>query len=273
MNSGIEPSVTKKVRKYFKDTKNHIGLIIVLILLGFPILKVSLPIGLILLAIAGFLIYRVATGGFRGEETVDQMRDMQIRILQQRGLNKLKLVNEQIELVKPIVLTGIGANPDSSFGETAKVADLFKIFHVFKNLKEAIKSLFGKNKDLDPMEAYKIGSDEALRSLLVEVSVYFCTENQVLLYVGDVDISTGLIYNEYTSEAFYQDVEAMNFEQSLYKVYNPKKKKSVNKMKERVVLYLGGCKFSSSVNTELDASIIDREFAAMRNLIRDKKTS
>ena len=59
--------------------------------------------------------------------------------------------------------------------------------------------------------------------MLMEVSTFVFTDTQILMYVADVDISTGLIYREETSECFYQEVEAMNFRESLYKVFNRKK--------------------------------------------------
>jgi hypothetical protein len=121
--------------------------------------------------------------------------------------------------------------------------------------------------------AYRIGDDERVRSMLLEVDTYYFTETQVLLYSADVDISTGLIYHEQTSEVFYEDIEGIEFEQKLFKVYNPKKKKYINKKRENMVLYLGGCSLSSSVNMDVGETYMDsqKQFAAMRNLIREKK--
>ena len=92
------------------------------------------------------------------------------------------------------------------------------------------------------------------------------------MYVGDVDISTGLIYRENISECYYQDIEAVRFQQKIYKAFHRKSKTYVNKLKEDFVLFLGGAQFSASVNSEVGTSILDEKFTAMRNLIREKKT-
>ena len=228
-------------------------------------------IGLVMIVVG--LIFLLKTD-YTGEASVDQAWNNQVEVLTQRGMDKLNLIDDQVSLIDPVVLIGLGASPDSSFAAAKAEIDTK---NASKSLFGSIFSLFKKKKpngtEADPVEAYKIGSDERLRSMLLEVTVYRFTESQILIYCGDVDISTGLVYKEYTSEAFYQDIEAMNFNQSLYKVFNRKKKQYVNKVTESLELMLGGCTLRSSINTEVGASVIDTQFAAMRNLIRDKKNA
>jgi len=230
-------------------------------------------LGLILIVVG--VVFLLKTD-YTGEASVDQAWNNQVEILTQRGMDKLNLIDDQVSLIDPVVLVGLGATPDGSFAaakvqaEAAKAKNgLFGWGSIFK--------LFKKKKpdgtEDDPVESYKIGSDERIRSMLLEVTVYRFTESQVLIYCGDVDISTGLVYKEYTSECFYQDIEGMNFNQSLYKVFNRKKKQYVNKVTESLELFLGGCSLRSSINTEVGDSVIDTQFTAMRNLIRDKKNA
>lgn len=260
----VESSV---VRKYFLSNRSWP---IVLIFVGIPLIC-AMGIGLVLIVIG--LIFLLKTD-YTGEASVDQAWSNQVDILTQRGMEKLNLIDDQVSLIEPVVLIGLGASPDSSFAAAKADADSKKNN---TSLWGSLFSLFKKKKpngtESDPVEAYKIGSDERLRSMLLEVTVYRFTESQVLIYCGDVDISTGLVYKEYTSECFYQDIEGMNFNQSLYKVFNRKKKQYVNKVTESLELYLAGCSLRSSVNTEVGASVIDTQFAAMRNLIRDKKNA
>lgn len=267
-NSEVNTSEMKTIRKYFLSQKT---LPLVLIILGIPLIF-AVGIGLILILIGIILMFR---SNFSGEDVVDRARDRQIHILKKRGLEKLNLIQDQVSLIDPIVLVGIGESPDSSFDAARADAQSRKrrkssgIFGFF--------SIFGKKKsngtENDPVEAMRIGSDECLRTMLMEVAVYVFTEQQILLYRGDVDISTGLVYSEMTAECFYQDIEGMNFSQSVYKVFNTKKKQYINKIMESFTLFLGGCKFSASINTEMNDSAVDNQLAAMRNLIRDKKNA
>ncbi|MCI9133796.1 MAG: zinc ribbon domain-containing protein [Lachnospiraceae bacterium] len=259
----VESSV---VRKYFLSNRTWPA---ILILIGIPLIC-AMGIGLILILIGLFFLFK---NDYTGEASVDQAWDNQVEIMTQRGMEKLNMIQEQVSLIDPVILTGLGAAPDSSF-EAAKAESEAK---KNKGLWSSIFRLFQRNSsdgtELDPVVALRIGSDDALRSMLMEVSLYVFTETQVLMYRGDVDISTGLVYQEFTGECFYKDIEGMRFEQSLYKVFNRRSKKYINKVTESFVLYLGGCSFSANVNTEVGKSVMDTQFTAMRNLIRDKKNA
>lgn len=258
------------VRKYFMSNR---GWPWVLIIVGIPLIAV-MGLGLILIIVGLVMLFRES---YAGESSVDQAWNRQIEILRSRGMDKLNMIQEQTSLIEPIVLVGWGASPDETF-EAAKMEA--------QNRKSSRFSLFGwigglfglfKKEDgteMDPQEVYKIGSDERLRSMLLEVSMFVFTESQVLMYRGDADISTGLVYREATSECFYKDIEAINFVESLYKVFNRKKKKYVNKKRESFILYMGGCNFSASLCSGVEEhSVLDNQFTAMRNLIRDKKNA
>ncbi len=210
--------------------------------------------------------------GFPHEDEVDAAWEKQKSVMHDRGLEKLNLVQEQLGLIDPLVLIGFGQSPHSSFNVAREGSKrLKKGFGVFTSLRNAI---FGKRKDgteYDPVYSLKIGSNGRIRSLLQEVTVYAFTENQVLMYSGDVDISTGLVYNEYTAECFYEDIEGIRLSENVYKILNAKKRRYENRLTNQFILYLGGCNFQCSVNNEVDSSVGEGQFAAMRSLIREKK--
>ena len=267
----VSSSDRKAIRKYFLAQRI---LPIVLICIGIP--TVFIGIGFVFIIVGIVLMFRTS---FSGEDAVDRAVDRQIKVMKKRGMKKLNLIQDEVSLIDPVVLIGIGESPDKSFNEAREAAgsnkkhrSIFSVFNIFN-----IFRLFSKKKsngtENDPVEALRIGSDDCLRSLLLEITVFLFTEQQVLMYRGDVDISTGLVYTEMTAECFYQDIEGMNFAQSVYKVFAPKKKKYMNKIMESFTLYMGGCKFSASMNTEMNNSMVDNQFAAMRSLIRDKKNA
>lgn len=275
----VDPAETKKIRKYFKE-KHSVLSAVVLLLLGTPM---ALG-GLISYYKSGtyFMLFGMLLGGlgiswlledqFKGEKEVDKARVEIVKALGPHGMEKLNLVKEQVPLIEPIMLIGSGARPSDSF-QLAKM-NAMRRMGVVKYFITWMKVLLHKEaKEYDPKEAYMIGSDEILRSLLIEVSIYYMTEEEILLYVGDVDISTGMIYRESTSECFYQDIEATQFRQVIRKVFHIRKKKYVNTMSESFGLYMSGSSFGSSMDSRYKDAALDRKFMALRNLIREKKNA
>ncbi|MCD8160076.1 MAG: hypothetical protein LUE61_02645 [Clostridiales bacterium] len=216
--------------------------------------------------------------GFPHEDEVDAAWEQQRATMRKRGLEKLNLVQEQMSLIEPLVLVGFGRSPDESFadarGEGAKQTKQLDKLSILSRAFTTLRNLFfGKRKgtELDPIPKRKIGSNGRIRSILQEVTVYAFTENQVLMYSGDVDISTGLVYDEYTAECFYEDIEGVRLSESLYKVLNVRKRRYENRITNEFTLFLGGCNFRCSVNSEVGSSVGNSQFAAMRSLIREKK--
>lgn len=228
----------------------------------------------LLVALVGVVLYFVFKfNGFPYEDEVDTAWKEQKAVMHKRGLEKLNLVQEQMSLIKPLVLVGFGKSPDSSFATAQE--QVAKQKQKQSGFFAALGGLFSRNKkngtEYDPVFARKVGSDGRTRSLLQEVTVYAFTENQVMMYSGDVDISTGLVYNKYTAECFYEDIEGIQLSESLYKIFNTKKRRYENRLTNQFVLYLGGCNFPCSVNSEVDSTVGEGQFAAMRSLIREKK--
>ncbi|MCD8190634.1 MAG: zinc-ribbon domain-containing protein [Clostridiales bacterium] len=264
---------TNHIREYFLGRKSRWPGI--LIVIGIVFCWTGIGFLLVLIGLIAILVEFLMSifANFAHEDEVDAAWKKQKTVMRERGMEKLNLDRDQISLIPPLVLIGFGKSPDSSFANareySAKQSNKFGVFKALRNL------IFGKRKDgteYDPVLVKKIGSDGKIRAMLQEYTVYAFTENQVLVYSGDVDISTGLVYNEYTAECFYEDIEGIRLTESMYKVLNAKKRHYESKLTNEFVLYLGGCNFRCSVNNEVDSTVGDEQFGAMRNLIRDKKT-
>ena len=96
-------------------------------------------------------------------------------------------------------------------------------------------------------------------------------EKRLYIYYSNVDLTTGVVYAEGTHEYFYSDINALTFRQNKEKVYNFKKKRYEGILFESVKLYASGCNYTATLFTDLDKSVVEKEFTGMRNLIRDKK--
>lgn len=257
---------TRVIRKWFKGRPIWPILLTVL-----GLLTVMAVVGIFLLIIGVIAWIVTWMGASEGDvQEVDQAWNYCAKLLEQRGMEKLNLVKEQVGLIDPIVVTGRGSSPDVTFAR-AKIKSKSRRWGIFGWISSVV-SLFRKDgTELDPYEAYRIAGDNGLRSMLRQLSVYMFTDTQLLRYTGNIDISTGMIYAESTDEVFYQDIEGIHFRQEVYKV--AKKRLFVNRIAESVELYLGGCTLSSSISLDGGNSVIDQQFTAMRSLIRDKKNS
>lgn len=275
----IDPAMTKKIRKYFKERHRTINAIGLLLLGGlmtinglFSYYKAGTYLMLIGMLMAGIGISWLLEDSFKGEKEVDKARVDIVKALSSHGMAKLNLVKEQVALIEPIRLVGSGAKPSESF-QTARLNEL-RSMGIVKYFITWVKILLHKEvREYDPKEAQMIGSDELMRSLLIEVSIYYMTEEEILLYVGDVDISTGMVYREYTLDCFYQDIEATRFHQDIRKVFHIRQKKYVNRTDESFGVYMGGSHFGSSIDSRYKNAVLDRKFMALRNLIREKKNA
>lgn len=265
---------TGRIRKWFLGNPLLDLLFAILIFLG-DLLSLF---GLIMMPItrdsgclfSGILLIAVGIGGkiyakSKLEDNVAEIAEAwytYVDILSKRGMQKLNLIQEEVALIEPVVLVGVGEVPNNSY-------EISKGQAKNDNLQRLLRFASGEN---DPIEKYKIDRCGDLRSLLLQVSVYMFSGNQVFVYVGNIDISTGLIYKEGSSEVFFQDIEGFAFNQEILKVYNERNKVRESKVMETFVLYLAGCKLKSSVLLQSnDMSVVENQLTGMRSLIRDKK--
>ena len=254
-------TVRSNVRRYFFGPSKTLPM--ALIVIGF--FTMFIMIGFVLIAVGvTVLIINAFTGNYNGQEEADQAVRVETNRLYQRGIEKLNLITEDVGLIEPICLQGFGVEPDANLGTTENdVMPKKGLRGFFSNLK--------KTATLDPVDLYKIGSDDVLRSMLISVTLFMFTENQMMVYSGNVDISTSKIYNEKTSEIFYKDITSIDTLEVLSKQFNPKKKNFTYFTRESIVLSGNGIGNVYSFRAMGDNSYINNQFTAMKNLIREKK--
>lgn len=252
----------KQVRQYFFGKTKILPAI--LIVLGIIFMVVP-PLGICLLLVGiVMLIISLVGGSYEGQGEVDSAVAQETARLSKRGMDKLGLVAEDTSLITPICLTGFGVTPDANLGTTEK--EFMKTKGIIGFFSKA-----GKSKTDDPVELYKIGSDDVLRSMLISVTVFAFTEEQMLVYSGNVDISTSTIYDEFTSEIFYTDIASIDTFETLSKQWNPKKKKFTYFTKESIAVIGNGISDKYSFRVLNGETYVNQQFMAMKNLIREKK--
>lgn len=255
----------KKIKHYFEGKSQTIPTILMIV----GVVTMAAVVG-IFLFIAGLVwfLYNKFSADLSGESEVDKAVQHEIKCARERAFQKLNLIDEQVQDVPPVVVSGRGYEPETTAARK-NIGLLAKLLKVFK-----IKVLKKKD-DLedDPTYMVRIGSDNKFRCSLLSVSVFMFGETQLFIYYCNVDLTTGLVYSEGTHEYFYTDINAISFEQVKEKVYNFKKRKYQRVLFECVKIFASGCHHTATLATDVDRSVIDREFTGMRNLIRERKNS
>ncbi|MCD7776235.1 MAG: hypothetical protein LUH54_02560 [Firmicutes bacterium] len=267
-------SNSKELRNYFLAASKLasavmwmlVGIVIVIVGatidgVGGKIVVIIIGIAVVAVGVLIILANRQAT-----EQQVDMATDNTLGMLQNRASEKLNMVDEN--LINPIVVHGFGAHPSAALALTA---DDMKKKGRFSNLVASIKSLFGKDDSGDPVWAQRLGTDEVIRSLLVQYTRICFGEDQLYVYIGNADISTGRIYQEETVEIFYRDITNVRTLEVLSKLYNRKTKSFIYTVLDTVQLRGNGIEYSINISTTMNRSYVDEEFTGMKNLIRDKK--
>lgn len=208
--------------------------------------------------ILAFLVFVVsleesmhAKSNGRAKTKVDEATQEYISELKSRAIEKFNVDEEQLEEVEPVVIAGAGTTPRiNSLGNTANA----------KKIVSLLERFYSK----DPFEAYRVDKDAMPRYLLIQTTVYAFTDTQLLVYVGNIDISTGMIYDETVSEVFYSDVNSL-VQQELLKKYN-KKYYTV----KYLMLDICGISKIAAFDTRLVPDVNER-LAGMESYIREKK--
>ena len=66
-----------------------------------------------------------------------------------------------------------------------------------------------------PSEGFFVSSDDVPRYLLVQLTAYCLQDNKLVIYTGNIDSSTLLVYEEQVTETAYQDIDRIA-EKSMY---------------------------------------------------------
>lgn len=264
-------SYRKIVYEYFNGKTAPIVLIIIGILtsafvIGVPVLIVG-------------LIWYVAdrnVGSCKTEEIVDNVVQEQMKIINKRAYEKLNVDEEQTDIIDPICLYGPVISEEKLITKSNALFSLIFLIFAFANfIISLFVALFNRlTKNQDITKKSKLGSDGKWRYSYVQFTIFLFDRNQLYIYFANVDITSGIVYEEGTYEYYYNDIVCVSTNQIKSKQYLPKKllKKSyMYIINECLKIYTGGCNYTASISTDLDHSVIDKQFLAMKSLIRDKK--
>lgn len=240
--------------KYFYGSKGPLYLYI----LGFVCLftVVLIPVSIILWIIA-FIWKRIDRRFPNADDEAyyDKQAIVDMQDVIKRGLDKLNLTEEQVELVEPVSMYG----PFFNFFEHVK--DGYKKIGLFKMLKIILFSYL-------PMYIERVGSDGLLRYSALEVTVFYFTETQIHSYACRYDMCSGEIWSEDTREFFYQDVDCVEKGSITKRITH--NKKIINKIYEHfTVVVMSGSATSACI--DVGKQSINEQIDGMRSLIRSKK--
>lgn len=209
--------------------------------------------GILFFAAIGLSIYIQIIGG--GKNAVDDATEKSIIKLKARARQKFNVDIDQIKEIDPIIVSGAGAPSSLVMGVTTSAIRYVGLF----------SRLYSK----DPVPAYKVGHDGIPRYLLLQTTVYAFTDTQLLVYSGNIDISTGIIYDETVSEIFYSDINSITQQDVLKKFVIGLFKRKYYTQKY-LQLDVCGCAKTASFD-ERFAQNADTSLAGMESFIREKK--
>lgn len=262
------------IREYFRGRGSKLSLILFIIGIFFVwTIIVSIVLWIIALVL---WIKNTFFSDYSYEDDVDRAMAYEFEKCKERSLEKLGLVKEQVAIIEPIFTTGqasyIPATATSDLAARQLSKGLLGRLFGRKDFKKALKE-----NDDDPLSYQKIGSDDNLRyTLLCNTALYF-GEQQVYIYYEDVDIATGLVYASGTKEYFYKDIQAISTNQTNTKMFNAKKKKYIRIINETFTIALAGTHYTGAFGSITEGgenkNVVDNQFAAMRNLVREKKNA
>lgn len=202
----------------------------------------------------GLGIYIRLIGG--GKNAVDEATGKCIAKLEARARQKFNVDIDQIKEIDPIIISGAGTLPKEF------------VMRAQKGIKKHV-GLVTRLYSKEPVAGYKAGHDGITRYLLLQTTFYVFTDTQLLSYTGNIDISTGIIYEEAVSEIFYKDINSMTQKDVLKKC-----KTGIFKNKYYTTKYLEldicGCTKEASFDDRL-AKNANISLAGMQSFIREKK--
>lgn len=257
------------VRRYFFGFSDLIliSFILMIIFAGFGggLRKIlAVLFGIVLIGAIGLDIYFRVIG--MGKVQVDDAAHNAIAILKKRAHTKFNVDIDQIREIDPIVISGAGKTPEfflsgSLNGAVNPIAGLFKFF----------VNKFTRFYTNDPVEGRRIGADGIPRYLLVQTTMYAFTDSQVLVYSGNMDIASGLIYEESVAEVYYNDINCVTQLELIEKF-----KAGIFKKKYYSVKYLqldvNGISKLASFDSRL-APNVEKSLTGMGSYIREKKSN
>lgn len=256
-------SVADKARipifKYFYGSKWPI-ILVILTILQIPSL-IGRLIGLgsifsiltLLAAFIWFLAERLNTSA-KQEAIIDAFIESDLSGFKERALLKLGLVDEQVSLIDPIKITG----PDYDFSKPDE--DKSILAQIFDFIVGLIR--------YKPRLIFKYGSDDKVRYSLIHAQIFLFNETQIYVYEIQYDLCTGEIFEESTTEYFYQNVDCVVAGEKTENIIS--RKEIIKKKFEFFKVIVSSGEYNHAV-VDTEQSILNNQIMAMRNLIREKK--
>ena len=124
----------------------------------------------------------------------------------------------------------------------------------------------------------RIGVDDKERVTLPSVTVYMFGEEQLYIYYQYFNIITGKIFCEGVHEYFYEDIVGIISVQDQKIAFKHCGFlnlfwQRISYLKESISVVSSGCTHRETYFVDIGCSLLDTQFTAMRNLIRQKKES
>jgi len=206
-----------------------------------------------------------------GKSAVDQAMQESFEKLKNRANSRFNVDADQVGEIEPIVMLGVGAAPTITQGKHGVAKNVVSTYMRFKTFFLLDFKRIIKIHTKAPVDGFKASMDRTARYLLVQVTVYAFTDSQLLIYTGNMDIATGIVYEESVEEVFYSDINAIARHDSLdvfrYGFFG----KQYFIMKS-VVLDICGTTKTASFDTRV-AGDIEASLVGMESYIREKKNA
>ena len=216
----------------------------------------------------------------QGRGYVDNATLSAVKKLKARAFEKLNVDSSQISEIEPIVVAGIGNSPKCTLDSKKEIKRFilkiifWYIFIPFMLIKNCILGTL-KIRSKEPLEGVVVDSDKVQRYLLVQVTVYAFSDTRLLIYTGNIDIATGLIYEEEVTDIFYKDINSVTSREFL-EVFRAGFLWKKYYIMTCIDLDVCGIRNIAAFDTRLgkmESSDINRSIEGMKSYIRDKKRS
>lgn len=181
------------------------------------------------------------------EALYDQYLKEDIEKFLAQGFDRLGVDDESTSLIEPI-----------------KVSGAYLEYEPVPTTKKLISEI------LDPSIRLimRAGSDDEVRTNLIQVTMYYFTEEQILCYQVNYDICYGTFFGDATAEYFYRDIDCVQTGEMSRTIVSGKK--LIEKRLEYFSVVVGSGTYTKAVS-DIRAHILDTQVKGMRNLIRSKK--
>lgn len=240
------------MRKYFYGSFGPLVLLAAGLFLGLLLLangEFMIVLNIWFFSVIGSIalgIYQANSNNVYAEQQYDSYVAQDLKDFQEKAMERLGIIQEQVELIDPIK----GSGPFFDYEQLdEKKNNISNIYHP------------------TPRLIFKIGSDNRVRYSLIQATIFFFSDEQIYVYQVDYDVCSSKIFGDRTYEYFYRDIDCVVTGKRTEKV---SQKKSVEKEYEYFSVVVTSGTTSKAI-CDSDESILDHQVMAMRELIRNKK--